>query len=140
MLLGVTYFRIAQNAWRIASNQSIQIHNPKSEIHTPQSEIHRHHLFRKIFIIRPKKAVNITRAAKRPMGITTSTLNFNTNISKGMRMNRIVPIKTRARHPVRKSLLNLYSSLYSSGPSIFSIASHPGQILCSRRNHTTILW
>jgi hypothetical protein len=40
---------------------------------------------------------------------------------------------------VRKSLLNLYSSLYSSGPSIFSMVSHPGQILCSRRNHTTIL-
>ena len=73
-----------------------------------------HHFRRKIFIIRPKKAVNITKAATSPIGIATKTLSFKTNISSGIRMNRISPITISARHPVRKSLLNLCSTGFSS--------------------------
>ena len=73
-----------------------------------------HHFRRKIFIIRPKKAVNITKAAMSPIGTATKTLSFKTNMSRGTKTNRISPITISARHPVRKSLLNPCSTGFSS--------------------------
>ena len=73
-----------------------------------------HHFRRKIFIIRPKNAVNITKAAMSPIGTATKTLSFKTNMSRGTKTNRISPITISARHPVRKSLLNSCSTGFSS--------------------------
>ena len=73
-----------------------------------------HHFRRSIFIIRPKNAVKITKAAMSPMGTATRTLNFKTNMSRGTKMNRISPMTMSARHPVKKSLLNSCPTGFSS--------------------------
>jgi hypothetical protein len=57
--------------------------------------------------------ISKTKAA---IGMTSIMLNFKTKIEMGIRIKKIIKIRIRARHPVRKSfpyLLLLYLKLSS---------------------------